>query len=76
MIEGPRDDAVKGVALVYLGVGVVFTDLRIITSAFIIGNGCRLIAKSASPLVRVVTILPPVHTAEITIREGGGVSRT
>jgi hypothetical protein len=71
-----RDDAVKGVALVYLGVGVVFTDLRIITSAFIIGNGCRLIAKSASPLVRAVTILTPGQAGKITNREGGGVSRT
>jgi hypothetical protein len=71
-----RDDAVKGVALVYLGVGAVFTDIRLLISAFLIGSGCRLVMKSAVPLIRVVSCKPLNHTGEITIREGGGVSRT
>jgi hypothetical protein len=54
--EWTRDDAVRGVALVYGGVGVVFIDLSLIASAFLIGSGLRLVCKSASRITaRVVS---------------------
>ena len=71
-----KHDAVRGVALIYLGVGAMFIDFRLLASAFLIGSGCRLVTKSATPLVRVTIGQPLRHTGGITIRDGGGIRRT
>ena len=71
-----HDDAVRGVALVYLGVGAMFVPLNFLASAFLIGHGARLVMKSAQPITARVVGTPICHgTGEIVIRPEGGVSR-
>jgi hypothetical protein len=64
-----RHDAVKGVALVYLGVGAVFLPTNLLLSAFLIGSGCKLVMKSAAPVVKIFNGMPLSRTGEIVIRE-------
>jgi hypothetical protein len=63
-----RHDSVKGVALVYLGVGAMFVPLNFLASAFLIGCGARLVMKSAAPVLGVWGGRPLGSTREIVIR--------
>ena len=75
-----RHDAVKGVLLVYLGIGVMLTDPRFLISAFLIGCGCKMLMRSATETTaRVVGGRPlgtmPGGSVELVIKQEGGISR-
>ena len=70
-----RHDAVRGVALVYLGVGAMFIDPRVLISAFLIGSGCKLVMKSAAPVVTVRGGTPLGRTGELVIREASPLEK-
>jgi hypothetical protein len=73
--EWLRHDAVKGVALVYLGVGAVFVPTSLLLSAFLIGCGCRLVMKSAVRVsARVMYVSIDHSKGDIVLRETGTVS--
>ena len=75
--EWLRHDAVRGVAVVYLGIGAMFIDPRVLISSFLIGTGCKLVMKSAwEPITAHVTAgRLAAGSKEIVIRTEGGVSR-
>ena len=70
-----RHDAVRGVALVYLGVGAMFVDPRVLISALLIGSGCKLVMKSAAPVVTVWGGKPLGHTGDLVIREASPLEK-
>ena len=73
--EWLRHDAVRGVALVYLGVGAVFVPTSLLLSAFLIGCGCRLVMKSAVHISARVLNVPIEHArGGIVLRETGKVA--
>jgi hypothetical protein len=73
--EWLRHDAVKGVALVYLGVGAVFVPASLLLSAFLIGCGCRLVMKSAVHVsARIMNISIDHSKGDIVLRETGTVA--
>ena len=67
--EWLRHDAVRGVALVYLGVGAVFVPANLLLSAFLIGSGCKLVMKVAAPVVNARAVTPTSCGSDIVIRE-------
>jgi hypothetical protein len=70
--EWLRHDAVKGVALVYLGVGAVFVPTNLLLAAFLIGCGCRLVMKSCVHITARVMNVPIDHDkGDIVLRESG-----
>lgn len=74
--EWLRHEAVRGVGLVYLGVGAMFIDPRFFISAFLIGCGCRLVTKSVVTVTARVMNVPLEHKGvDIIIRQEAGVSR-
>lgn len=71
-----RDDSVRGVTLVYLGVGVMFVPLNFLASAFLIGQGARLVMKSASAITaRVVGPSIGRGKGEIVIRGSNAMEK-
>jgi hypothetical protein len=70
-----RHEAVRGVALVYLGVGAVFMPTNLLMSAFLIGCGCRLVMKSAVQVsARVMNVSIDHSRGDIVLRETGNVA--
>ena len=76
-----QSDAVRGVACVYCGVGAMFTDPRMLISAFLIGTGCKILLRSATETTVRVTTGKPLggnslgSSKDIVIKEEGGISR-
>lgn len=74
--EWTRDDALRGVALVYLGIGAMFVELNILAAAFLIGSGVKLVTRSANALTaRVITPAIGGIRTEILHLKGGGIRR-
>jgi hypothetical protein len=70
-----REDAVRGVAMVYAGVACMFIPLNFIASAFLLGCGIRLIMKSAVHVsARVMNISINRSSGDIVLRESGKVA--
>ena len=71
-----RDDSLRGVALVYLGVGAMFVELNFLVSAFCIGAGAKLVTRSATVLTaRVINPALGETKTEIVHHQGGGIRR-
>ena len=69
-----RHDAVRGVALVYLGVGAMFMPTNLLMTAFLIGCGCKLVMKETVRVTQTIRVALSRKT-EIVLREEGGISR-
>ncbi len=69
-------DAVRGVALVYLGIGAAFVPASLLLSAFLIGSGCKLVSRSGvQVIVRVAGEPMARHSGEIVTRPRDEISR-
>ena len=71
-----RHDAVRGVALVYLGVGAAVVPANLLLSALLIGTGCKLVTRSAVQVtVRVTSGMLASGSTDLVVKPEGGVSR-
>ncbi len=71
-----RSDAVRGVACVYCGVGAMFTDPRVLISAFLIGTGCKILMRSAvETKARVTGGTLSTGSKDIILKPEGGITR-
>ena len=73
--EWTRHDAVRGVLLVYLGVGAVFVPANLLLGAFLIGSGGKLVMRSAAPLARLRPTNPLGCKHDLVIKPEGGIRR-
>ena len=74
--EWMQHDAVRGVALVYLGIGAAFVPSSLLLSAFLIGSGCKLVSRSGvQVIVRVVGEPMARRSTEIRLRPENEISR-
>jgi hypothetical protein len=73
--EWMRHDSVRGVALVYLGVGAMFVPLNFLASAFLIGTGARLVMQSTITVTaRVTGVSIGRSTGDIVLRRSGDIA--
>lgn len=74
--EWLRHDAVRGVALVYLGIGAAFVPANLLLASFLIGSGCKLVSRSGvQVIVRVAGEPSAARSTEILVRPKDEISR-
>ena len=66
--EWLRHDAVRGLALIYLGIGAAFVPANLLLASFLIGSGCKLVSRSGVQVIVRVAGEPPASSTEILVR--------